>query len=85
MVAAGNSLAPAVGAEEVSVEGCPVGDAPVGITVKSSPLAKTLKRAAENHGDSHARQDAVATRAVHTAQASTSNPATSRIKPSPAL
>ena len=30
----------------VSVEGCPVGDAPVGITVKSSPLAKTLKRAA---------------------------------------
>jgi hypothetical protein len=40
------SLAPAVGAEEVSVEGCPVGDAPVGITVKSSPLAKTLKRAA---------------------------------------
>jgi hypothetical protein len=46
VVAAGDSLAPAVGAEEVSVEDCPVGDAPVGTTVKSSPLAKTLKRAA---------------------------------------
>ena len=46
MVAAGESLAGAVGAEDVSVEVCPAGEAPVGTAVKSSPFAKTLKRAA---------------------------------------
>jgi hypothetical protein len=46
VVAAGDSLAPAVGAEDVSVEACPGGDAPVGTVVKSSPFAKTLKSAA---------------------------------------
>jgi hypothetical protein len=44
MVAAGDSLAGAGGAEDVSVESCPAGDAAVGTAVKSSPFAKTLKR-----------------------------------------
>ena len=44
MVAAGKSLAGAVGAEDVSVD-CPAGEAPVGTAVKSSPFAKTLKKA----------------------------------------
>ena len=43
MVAAGESLAGAVGAEDVSVD-CPAGEAPVGTAVKS-PHWKTLKRA----------------------------------------
>src|SRR6516165_3665505 len=46
MVAAGDSLAGAVGAEDVSVEACPSGDAPVGTAAKLPPFAKTLKRAA---------------------------------------
>src|SRR6516225_7047256 len=46
MVAAGDSLAAAVGAEDVSVEACPSGDAPVGTAAKLPPFAKTLKRAA---------------------------------------
>jgi hypothetical protein len=33
----------------------------------------------QGHGDSHARQDPVEARALHTAQVSTSIPATSRI------
>jgi hypothetical protein len=44
MVAAGESLAGAVGAEDVSAD-CPAGEAPVGTAVKSSPFAKTLKKA----------------------------------------
>jgi len=43
MVAAGESLAGAVGAEDVSAD-CPAGEAPVGTAVKS-PHWKTLKRA----------------------------------------
>src|SRR5215467_963251 len=46
MVATGGSLAGAVGAEDVSVEACPAGDAPVGAAAKFPPFAKTLKRAA---------------------------------------
>src|SRR5262249_41074314 len=46
MVAAGDSLAGAVGAEDVSVEACPAGGAPVGAAAKFPPFAKTLKRAA---------------------------------------
>jgi hypothetical protein len=42
----GHSLAGAVGAEDVSVEACPSGDAPVGTAAKLPPFAKTLKRAA---------------------------------------
>ena len=50
------------------------------------PFCEDIEEGSQNHGDSHARQDAVATRALHTAQVSTSIPATSRIsKPSPAL
>jgi hypothetical protein len=44
MVVAVDSLAGAVGAEDVSVEACPAGDEPVGTAV--SPFTKTLKRAA---------------------------------------
>src|SRR5262249_41645085 len=46
MVAAGDSLAGAVGAEDVSVEACPTGDAPVGTAAELPPFAKALKRAA---------------------------------------
>src|SRR5262245_40112223 len=46
MVAAGDSLAGAVGAEDVSVEACPAGGAPVGAAAKFPPFAKTSKRAA---------------------------------------
>src|SRR5215510_15209904 len=46
MVAAGDSLAGAVGAEDVSVEACPAGGAPVGTAAKLPPFTKTLKRAA---------------------------------------
>ena len=74
MVAAGESLAGAVGAEDVSAD-CPAGEAPVGTAVKS-PHWKTLKRATRSHGDSHARQDPVETRALHIAYVSTSVPAT---------
>src|SRR5215831_12982249 len=37
MVAAGDSLAGAVGAEDVSVEACPAGGAPVGAAAKLRP------------------------------------------------
>src|SRR5215472_18194327 len=46
MVAADDSLAGAVGAEDVSVEACPAGGAPVGTAAKLPPFTKTLKRAA---------------------------------------
>ena len=78
MVAAGELLAGAVGAEDVSVD-CPAGEAPVGTAVKSSPFAKTLKKAVRITGDINARQDAVATRALHIAHVSTPIPAASRI------
>ena len=43
-----------------------------------TPLEDT-EEGNQGHGDSHARQDPVEARALHTAQVSTSIPATSRI------
>ena len=45
----------------------------------SHPLCEDTEEGSQNHGDSHARQDPVATRALHTAQVSTSSPTTKRI------
>jgi len=45
-VAADGSLAVAVTAEDVSVDACPAGDAPVKTAADFPPYVKTLKRAA---------------------------------------
>src|SRR5262249_47162927 len=52
-----------------------------------TPFCEDVEEGSKNHGKSksHARQDAVATRAVHTAQVSTSSPATSRISEAGAI
>src|SRR5262245_25190381 len=46
VVAADGSLAVAVTAEDVSVDACPAGDAPVETAADFPPFVKTLKRAA---------------------------------------
>src|SRR5262249_5479449 len=52
-----------------------------------TPFYEDIEKGSKNHGKSksHARQDAVATRAVHTAQVSTSSPDTSRISEAGAI
>ena len=47
--------------------------------IRVTPFCEGIEKGRKNHGKSHARQDAVVTRAVHAAQVSTLSPATSRI------